>query len=115
MLMQNLVLCLCNGGTVCSLQTRKWILKYHFHKRHVFSDLFPSVFSKSWKRSKTTVTAAYFSCSGPTLLHVRRSVHHSIIHKEKCNKMQHRIKIVLFHIYMKLNMFRATHSPSSGA
>jgi len=28
--------------------------------------------------------------------------------------MQHCIK-VLFHIYMKLNMFRATHRPSSGA
>jgi len=24
-------------------------------------------------------------------------------------------QILLFHIYMKLNMFRATHSPSSGA
>jgi hypothetical protein len=29
--------------------------------------------------------------------------------------MQQCIKIVLFHIYMKLNMFRATHRPSSGA
>jgi len=28
--------------------------------------------------------------------------------------MQQCIKI-LFHIYMKLNMFRATHRPSSGA
>jgi len=28
--------------------------------------------------------------------------------------MQQYIKI-LFHIYMKLNMFRATHCPSSGA
>jgi len=27
------------------------------------------------------------------------------IHKEKCNKMQQCIKILLFHIYMKLNMF----------
>jgi len=32
----------------------------------------------------------------------------------KSNKMPHCIKI-LFHIYMKLNMFRATHRPSSGA
>jgi len=32
----------------------------------------------------------------------------------KSNKMQQRIKI-LFHIYTKLNMFRATHRPSSGA
>jgi len=29
--------------------------------------------------------------------------------------MQQRIKISLFHIYMKLNMFRVTHRPSSGA
>jgi hypothetical protein len=32
----------------------------------------------------------------------------------KSNKMQECIKI-LFHIYMKLNMFWATHRPSSGA
>jgi len=29
--------------------------------------------------------------------------------------MQQCIKILLFHICMKLNMFRATHRPSSGA
>jgi hypothetical protein len=34
--------------------------------------------------------------------------------QKKSNKMQQCIKI-LFHIYMKLNMFRATHHPSSGA
>jgi len=38
-----------------------------------------------------------------------------IIHKEKSNNMQQCIKILLFHIYMKLDMFRATHRPSSGA
>jgi hypothetical protein len=43
------------------------------------------------------------------------SVHHSTIHKEKSSKMQQCIKILLFHIYMKLNMFWATHCPSSGA
>jgi len=48
-------------------------------------------------------------------LDVRGSVHHSAIHKEKSNKIQQCIKILLFHIYMKLNMFRATHRPSSGA
>jgi len=37
------------------------------------------------------------------------------IHKEKSNKMQQCNKILLFHIYIKLNMFRATHHPSSGA
>jgi hypothetical protein len=42
-------------------------------------------------------------------------VHHSTIHKEKSNKMQQRIKMLLFHIYMKLNMFWTTHRPSSGA
>jgi len=47
-------------------------------------------------------------------LDVRGSVHHSIIHKENqttCNS----VPKFLFHIYMKLNMFRATHCPSSGA
>jgi hypothetical protein len=48
-------------------------------------------------------------------LDVRGSVHNSKIHKEKSNKMQQCIKILLFHIYMKLNMFRAEHRPSSGA
>jgi len=37
------------------------------------------------------------------------------VHKEKSNKMQQDIKILLFHIYMKLNMFRATYHPSSRA
>ena len=32
-------------------------------------------------------------------LDVRGSVHHSTIHKEKSNKMQQCIKILLFHIY----------------
>jgi len=49
------------------------------------------------------------------LIDVRGSVHHSKIHKEKSNKMQRCIKILLFYIYMKLNMFRATSRPSSGA
>jgi len=48
-------------------------------------------------------------------LDVRGSVHHSTIHKEKSNKMQQRIIISLFHIYMKLNMFRVTHRPLSRA
>jgi hypothetical protein len=46
---------------------------------------------------------------------VRGSVHHNKIRKEKSDKMQQHIKILLFHIYMKLNMFRATLRPSSGA
>jgi len=33
----------------------------------------------------------------------------------KSDKMQQCIKVLLFRIYMKLNMFRATHRPSSGA
>jgi len=36
------------------------------------------------------------------------------VHIKKSNKIQQCIQI-LFHIYMKLNMFRATHCPSSGA
>jgi len=34
--------------------------------------------------------------------------------KEKSNNMEQYIKILLFHIYMKLDMFWATHRPSSG-
>jgi len=51
MFMQNL-LGFYNGRAVCSLQTRKRILKHHFHKIHVFSD-FSSLFSEPWKCSKT--------------------------------------------------------------
>jgi hypothetical protein len=40
---------------------------------------------------------------------VRGSVHHSKIHKEKSNEMQQCIKFLLFHIYIELNMFRATY------
>jgi len=47
------------------------------------------------------------------ILDVRGSVHYSTVHK-KFNKMQ-QYQILLVHIYMKLNMFRATHLPSSGA
>jgi len=64
------------------------------------------------------------------------SKHVEVIRKEKSNELQQCIKIfiiprlfakktptkcknvskyLLFHIYMKLNMFRATHSLSSGA
>jgi hypothetical protein len=62
-----------------------------------------------------TYSYLYFRCTNNVLYDVRGSVHHSTIHKEKSNKMQQCIKILLFHIYMKLNMFRATHRPSSGA
>jgi len=48
-------------------------------------------------------------------LDVRGSVHHSKIHEEKSNQMQQCIKILLFHVSMKLNMFRTTQRPSSGA
>jgi hypothetical protein len=48
-------------------------------------------------------------------LDVYGSVHYSKIHTEKFNKMQQCVKILLIHIYKKLNMFRATHRQSSGA
>jgi len=47
---------------------------------------------------------------GKEMVEVKRSS----IHTEKSNKMQQCIKILLFHIYVKLNMFRATRRPSSG-
>jgi len=43
----------------------------------------------------------------------RRKQQIHLIHKEKSNKMQQCINILLFHIYLKLNMFQATHRPSS--
>jgi hypothetical protein len=46
---------------------------------------------------------------------VRGSVHHSPKKKKKSNKMQKSIETLLLPIYMKLNMFRVTHRPSSGA
>jgi len=47
------------------------------------------------------------------LLDIRGSVHYSTIRKKKSNKMQQFVKILLFNIYMKLNMFRATHRLST--
>jgi hypothetical protein len=47
-------------------------------------------------------------------LDVRGSVHHSIIHIENPTRWNSSSKF-LFRIYMKLNMFRATHGPSLGA
>jgi hypothetical protein len=38
-----------------------------------------------------------------------------VFYKEKSKKMQQRIKILFFHTCIKLNMFRATHRPSSEA
>ena len=47
-------------------------------------------------------------------LDVRGSVHHSSVRKE--NQQDATVyQNVLVRIYMKLNMFRATHRPSSGA
>ena len=72
------------------------------------------------KRPLVVVYIAYGVASGTNherilCFDVRGSMHHSIIHKEKSNKMQQCIKILLFHIYVKLNMFLATNRPSSGA
>jgi hypothetical protein len=50
------------------------------------------------------------TCDSCHTIDVRGSVHHSAISKEKSNKMQQYIQILLFHIYMKHNMFRATHA-----
>jgi hypothetical protein len=48
-------------------------------------------------------------------LDVRGSVYHSIIHIEKIQQDATVYQNLLFHVYMKLNMFRTTHRPSSGA
>jgi hypothetical protein len=65
-----------------------------------------------WMAPSTTIHNSYKH--NTCILHVRGSVYHSTIHEEKSNKIQKCIK-TLFPIYMKLNMFRATHRPSSGA
>jgi len=56
------------------------------------------------------------TCFGYYLLPLQAKICGScyLLHR-KSNKMQQCIKILLFHIYMKLKMFRATHRPSSGA
>ena len=43
------------------------------------------------------------------------SVHHSIFHIKKIQQDATVYQNFLFHFYMKLNVFRATHRPSSGA
>jgi hypothetical protein len=48
-------------------------------------------------------------------LDIRGSVHHSTIHKEKIQQGATVYQILLFHICMMLNIFRATHRPLSGA
>jgi len=67
-----------------------------------------------WLETRCTIKSFLFT-NWCTRLDVRGSVHHSTVHKEKSNKMQQCVKILLFHIYMELNMFRATHRPSSEA
>jgi len=50
-----------------------------------------------------------------TVFDVRGSMHHSTIHKKNPTRCNNISEFLLFHIYMKLNVFRATHRPSSGA
>ena len=50
----------------------------------------------------------------PRILVVNNLLDSDQICIEKYNKMQ-KYQNLLFHIYMKLNMFWATHRPSSGA
>ena len=72
----------------------------------------------AWSTNKCKRTLGEYGAAQTVTIHdldVHGSVHHSITHKEKSNKMQQCIKILLFHIYMKCNMFQATHRPSSGA
>jgi len=51
----------------------------------------------------TVQTVVYvFVCLGTNIIHIENT---------RCNS----VSKFLFHLYMKLNMFRATHRPSSGA
>ena len=67
----------------------------------------------------TTDIAASLSFSLILHLHASESqpsaTNSLTIHKEESNKMQKYIKILLFYIHIKLNMFRTPHRPSSGA
>jgi hypothetical protein len=67
MLMQNLVLCLRNGGAVCSLQTRKGILEYHFHKRNVFSYFFFLCFQRTLETFQNYKSLLHTSLAAATL------------------------------------------------
>jgi hypothetical protein len=46
---------------------------------------------------------------------IRGTVHHSTVYEEHATKCKNLSEFLLFHIYIKLNMFRSTHHPSSGA
>jgi hypothetical protein len=51
----------------------------------------------------------------PHFLDVRGFVHHSTVHKENPTSCNNASEFLLFRIYMKFSVFRATHRPSSGA
>jgi hypothetical protein len=61
------------------------------------------------------VITSTFSCYGHVVSQAQlpRKQHTSFY--KKSNKMQQRIKFLLVHIYIKLNMFRAIQRPSSAA
>ena len=68
----------------------------------------------SWEQSCQQRECNRFTSSEIFCLDVRGSVHHNIIHKEnptRCNS----VSKFLFNIYVKFNIFWATHGPSSGA
>jgi hypothetical protein len=69
-------------------------------------------FFRLWSNVKDTVLI-------PSQYHytvfVRGSVHHTTIRKKNPTRCNNVSKFLLFRVYMKLNMFRATHCQSSGA
>jgi hypothetical protein len=73
--------------------------------------------SKVWHSLKWLGKWSSLKCVSMNAEHwldVCGSMHHSTI-RNKSNKMQQCINFLLYLIYMKLNMFWATHHPSSGA
>jgi len=91
---------------------QNFIIPYLYGAQHVSSDTPPII--RSLKLHWQPLVFHTWKIVG-RVVGGRQAQYHSTIHKKKSNKMQQCIKILLFHIDMKLNMFQATHRPSSGA
>jgi len=81
---------------------RIFIIQYLYEAQHVSGDTPPIIRSLKlhWQ---------------PLVFHTWKVVGCVVGGRCQAHTMQQCIKILLFRIYMKLNMFQATHRPSSGA
>jgi len=84
------------------------------HTAQVLFQIQPAILTPSEMNSASDVSHKLSREVTFSSLDVRGYVHHSVT----CIKIQQDATVcqnLLFHIYIKLNMFRATHRPSSGA